>query len=282
MPLKFRVPAGLVALGLIVAGEAGAQSAAAVPEPPSDFRFTQLFSQFHFYVSNSERDELRFRYRSYGFSTGAGFSWGRSVSGHIYGGYTYASDRIVSPTPSKSFYNLPLFGGSLRYEFMPNLFVGGALSVQPILGRFESATDRGHKRGWSVTASPFVSTTIPLQPFYIDLTGQMSLSHVSVSQPGPSDGFTGSSATASVSAALRYTVGDLFSIGASVTPGFVLVESSRISNRGNGPFFLGFGGNASMRIAGPLRVYGSYTFRLHRADRSAHGGTVGLAWALGQ
>jgi hypothetical protein len=85
-----------------------------------------------------------------------------------------------------------------------------------------------------------------------------------------------------VSVAARYTLGDLFSIGASVTPGWVLTESDRISNRGNGPFFIGFGGNAAMRIAGPLKAYGSYTYRLHGSDRSAHAAVFGLAWSLGR
>lgn len=231
---------------------------------------------------DSDREELRFRYRGYGFSTGASFAWGRTVTGYVFGGYMNAADRISSSPQNKTFYDLPQFGGMLRHEFMPNLFIGSALVVQPIFGRFAGENDRGAKRGWSVSGSPFVSATIPLQPLFIDITGQFNFSHVSVDQPGPSDGFIGSSATASVSVAARYALGDLFSIGASVTPGWVITESDRISNRGNGPFFIGFGGNASMRIAGPLKVYGSYTYRLHRSDRSAQAAVFGLAWSLGR
>jgi hypothetical protein len=165
---------------------------------------------------------------------------------------------------------------------MPGLFVDGSLSVQPIIGRFESAIDCGRKRGWSLTGSPFVSATIPLQPFFADLSGQVNHSHTSVSRPRPSNQFAGSSATATVSAALRYTVGDLFGVGVNVTPGWVLAESSRISNRANGPFFIGTGGNASAQIAGPPRVYGSHTHRAHRGDRSAHGAVIGLARAIGR
>lgn len=286
--MRVGISAGLVALGLFAACEAGAQNAAtppaptAPPAPPSGFRFTQIFSQFNLYDTASSREELSYRYSAYGFSTGAGFAWGRTVTGYVYGGYMYATDRVSSPTPSETIYHLPQFGGSLRHEFMPNLFVGSGLVVQPIFGRFESENDRGAKRGWSISASPFLSATIPLRPFFIDITGQFNLSRVSVDQPGPSDGFIGSTATASVSVAARYAFADLFSIGVSVTPGWVLAESDRISNRGNGPFFIGFGGNAAMQIAGPLKAYGSYTYRLHRSDRSAHVAVFGLAWALGR
>ena len=37
-----------------------------------------------------------------------------------------------------------------------------------------------------------------------------------------------------------------------------------------------------MRIAGPLKGYGSYTYRLHRSDRSAQAAVFGLAWSLGR
>jgi hypothetical protein len=101
--MKHRVSAEFVALGLFAACEAAAQNAAAPPAPLSGFRLTQLFSQFNFYDTDSDRDQLRFRYRAYGFSTGGSFAWGRTVTGHVFGGYMNAADRVSSSPQSKTF-----------------------------------------------------------------------------------------------------------------------------------------------------------------------------------
>lgn len=247
-----------------------------------DLRVTQVFTQFNFYDTDSDRDQLRFRYRAYGFSSGFGFTDDRRLSGYLFGGYTNAVDRISSAPQSRTFYDLPQIGGMVRYSILPDLFVGTTLSVQPVLGRFKSLTDRGRKDGWSVSGMPFVSATVPLRPIFIDLTAGVNLSYVGVEQPGPSDGFVGSAASAKLSVGARYVPTRDLSIGVSVTPAWVLAESDRISNRGNGPLFVTFGGQARVRISGPLWVYGGYNYSLHRPGRSAQSAVIGFALTLGR
>lgn len=273
----------VVVLALFVSSMAEAQY---LPTPPGAvpdmrLRFTHVFSQYNFYDTISDKNSLHYRYRSNGFSAGANFRYGPSVSGYVFGGYSGAVDDISSPVPSRTDYDLPQFGGLVRYSWSTNFAVGGSLVVQRIDGDFTSATTNGSKDGWGFAGGGFVQFSFPVAGLWVDITPALNGSNNRVTQPGPVSSFVGVGTTASVGVNMRYSMTTNWTIGAGVTPTWVLSETASLADRAIGPFYVTFTGQTRFRLSGPLWMYGSYNYAIHGSERTAHSAVAGLSWEIG-
>lgn len=272
-----------VALSLFLSSAAQAQylPTPAGEAPDMRLRFTHVFSQYNFYNTVSGKNSLNYHYRSNGFSTGANFRYGPSISGYVFGGYTGAVDNISSPTPSRSDYDLPQFGGLVRYSLSTNLAFGGSLVAQRIDGGFASATTNGSKRGWGFAGGGFVQVSFPVAELWIDITPALNGSNNRVTQPGPVNSFAGGATSTSLGVNMRYSMTQDWTVGVGVTPTWVLSESKSLADRATGPFYVTFSGQTRFRLNGPLWMYGSYNYAVHGSERAAHSVVTGLSWEIG-
>jgi hypothetical protein len=279
--MRFR---GWIAAFLLVFSSAA--EAQYLPTPPGEapdmrLRFTHAFVQYNYYSTTSDKDALHYQYRSNGFSAGVNYRYGPNVSGYVFGGYTGAVDNISSPDPSRTDYELPQFGGLIRYSLDSNFAFGGSLVAQRIVGDFSSPTLGGSKGGWGFSGGGFVQVSFPLASLWVDITPALNASKNQVSQPGPISNFDGGGTTTSLGVNMRYSVTKDWTIGAGVTPTWVLSESSSLDDRATGPFYVTFSGQTRFHLSGPLWMYGSYNYALHGSDRTAQSAVVGLSWAIG-
>jgi hypothetical protein len=281
--LRLRGRAVALFLFLLFSSTAEAQYLPTSPgaAPDMRLRFTHVFTQYNFYTTESDKRSLHYRYRSNGFSTGVNFRYGPSVSGYVFGGYTRGVDDISAPVASRSDYDLPQFGGLLRYSWNTNFAIGGSLVVQRIDGDFSSATVSGSKDGWGVAGGGFVQFSFPVAYLWVDITPALNANNNRVTQPGPSSSFSGGGTTTSLGVSMRYSMTRDWTVGVGVTPTWVLSESSGLTDRATGPFYVTFSGQTRFRLNGPLWMYGSYNYAMHGSERSAHSAVVGLSWAIG-
>jgi len=311
--LRYLAIAGLaVSLGLPVAGAqadsassgltpwqqqiAAADSAAAktsdgmkasdgIPAPDTRLRrvglsITRLFTQFEIYDTESDRAQLSYSYRSYGFKTGFGFRWNDDWFGTVYAGYSHDRDNVTAPNAIRTTYDTASFGGNLRYRLARGLFFGGNLGVQPFWGRFSAAGGSGTRNGYSLTGGPFLSYTATFGNFFATAAPALSFSYTSTGSSGVR-GNQGGRASFALGLSGGWRLRNELTLGLSVTPSWVLAERSGVSSRANGPFNLALGAFGRVRVTGPLWLYGAYGFRFHRGSRSSQYGVLGLSWRLG-
>ncbi len=272
----------LAAFSIFACNAALAQS----PLPPGSapnagLTITQVFSQYNYYNTDSDKRTLRYKYRAEGFSSGASFRYGEKIAGFVYGGFMAAEDDVFTPVASRTDYDLPQFGGQLSYALSPNLSYGGSILLQRIDGDFASEAIIGPTDGWGIAGGLFAQVSLPLRQMYIDITPRIDASRNSIDQPGLTSTFDGSGIMASLGIGLRYIMTSDWTVGASATPTWVVQESDELDERETGPFYATFSGQTRFRINGPLWLYGSYNYRIHDSDRDAQSAVVGLAWTIG-
>ena len=277
-----RVFAGLCVLLLSGFTEAWAQYLPQPEEPAHSLRFTHLFTQYNFYNTDSNHSGLKYNYRAHGFSTGVNFRYGPSVSGYVYGGFMDAVDDVTAPVANRTEYDLPHFGGQLAYVLMPNVAIGGSLLVQRIDGDFTTAGTVGDKNGWGVSGSGFVQYSLPFGGLWVTITPALGAGKNRVTQPGLVSPFIGDGITASVGVNARYSLTTDWTVGAGVTPAWVLSESDNLDDRAIGPFHTTVSANTRFRLHGPLWIYGSFNYGFHGTDRDAQSAVVGVSWELGR
>jgi len=244
------------------------------------FRFTEVFTQFQFYDTDSDRPQLRYRYRSYGFTAGANFRIGRDWYGLMYAGYAHATDRISSPPPQRGTnFNIGRIGGQLRYRVGLGLFAGVDLSIRPFGGDIVIPASGGGRNGWAINGGPFLSYTMNIAQFFFTVKPRFDFAYTSTSSTGTRGNIGGKvSFTMAMSANWRINPGAVVGIG--VTPGWVLAERSAVSPRANGPFHLTLSAGARVRVAPKFWVYGQYGYRFHKTNRSAQYAILGVSYYL--
>ena len=263
-------------------------TAASAQSPlPSDgaantgLKWTHLFTQYNFYNTDSDENGLDYNYRANGLSTGANFRYGSRLAGFVYGGFMDATDDVSAPIPNHSDYNLPQLGAQLSYTWMPNVAVGGSILVQRIDGDFTSATAIGSKDGWGVSGGGFMQFSTALGGLWIEVTPALSAGRNRLSQPGPVNPFIGEGLTASLGLSARYSPTVDWTIGASVTPSWVVSETDSLADRAIGPFHTSLSVNSNFKLSDSLWLYSNFNYGIHGPDRTAQSAVVGLSWAIG-
>lgn len=269
--------------GQQVADNAAAQSPPTAQPPLRrvGFSITSIFAQFEIYDTDSDRAQLSYNYRSYGFKTGFTFRWNEDWYGLFYVGYGRDTDNVVLPRPIRNNFDVARFGGNLRYRLARGLFVGGNLAVQPFWSRFRTPTVSGRRNGYSVSGGPFLSYTAWFDNWFASAAPSLGFGYTSTGSTG-FRGNQGSQVSLSLGLSGGRRIGNWAVIGVNVTPNWILYERSAVKERANGPFNLGVGGFGKLRLSGPLWLYGSYGYGFHRGARSAQSGIVGLSWQFGR